>query len=88
VTAASAIETTMSEHLLLDKCRLILSRLRPDGRTPMMRFNFSDWARSDYEALDRVLSRCDPPTCRYILHADEGILVGSEGWRTGPLQVR
>jgi hypothetical protein len=67
---------------------MILSRLRPDGRTPMMRFMFADWSRNDYEALDRLLQRANPPTCRYVLPADEGILVGSAGWSVGPLAVR
>lgn len=77
----------MPEATLNDKCRLILSRLRPDGRTPMMRFNFADWDRGDYEALDRMLQRANPPTCRYVLPADEGILVGSAGWRVASLPL-
>jgi hypothetical protein len=79
---------TMPEDLLREKCQRILSRMRRDGRTPMMRFLFANWSRPDYEALDRLLARCDPPTCRYILPADEGILVGSEGWCVGPIPLR
>jgi hypothetical protein len=54
----------------------------------MMRFTFSDWSRDDYEAVDRLLQRFKPPTCRYVLPEDEGILVGSAGWTVGPLAVR
>ena len=78
----------MSEDVLMQKCRDILARLRPQGRTPMMRFNFRDWTRADYEALDGRLATCEVGTSRYVLPNDEGILVGSAGWVVAPLAVR
>jgi hypothetical protein len=68
------------EDVLMQKCRDILARLRPEGRTPMMRFIFRDWTRADYEALDCRLAACEVGTSRYVLPDDEGILVGSTGW--------
>jgi len=68
------------EEMLTQKCREILGRLRPEGRTPMMRFFFRGWCRADYEALDQRLAGAGVPTSRCLLPADEGILVGSEGW--------
>jgi hypothetical protein len=70
----------MSEDVLMQKCRDILARLRPQGRTPMMRFIFRDWTRADYEALDYRLAACEVGTSRCVLPDDEGILVGSAGW--------
>jgi hypothetical protein len=78
----------MSEDVLIQKCRDILGRLRPEGRTPMMRFIFRDWTRADYEALDGRLAACEVGTSRYILPNDEGILVGSAGWSVAPLSIR
>jgi hypothetical protein len=78
----------MSEDVLMQKCRDILARLRPQGRTPMMRFSFRDWTRADYEALDGRLATCETRTSRYVLPDDEGILVGSAGWVVAPLAVR
>lgn len=71
------------------KCAEILGRLRQDGRTPMMRFNFNGWTRADYEALDRHLAGAEVPTSRCLLPGDEGILVGSAGWCPAPhLRIR
>jgi hypothetical protein len=78
----------MSEDVLMQKCRDILARLRPEGRTPMMRFIFRDWTRADYEALDCRLAACEVGTSRYVLPDDEGILVGSAGWPVAPLMRR
>jgi hypothetical protein len=78
----------MSNEILSLKYREILARLRPEGRTPMMRFTFRHWTRRDYEALDARLMVADVRTSRYILPDDEGILVGSEGWSVGPLARR
>jgi hypothetical protein len=75
----------MSEDVLMQKCRDILARLRPQGRTPMMRFIFHDWTRADYEALDGRLAICEVRTSRYVLPDDEGMLVGSAGWSVAPL---
>jgi hypothetical protein len=78
----------MSEDVLMQKCHDILARLRPRGRTPMMRFIFRDWTRADYEALDGRLATCEVGTTRYVLPDDEGILVGSAGWIVAPLVRR
>jgi hypothetical protein len=78
----------MSDQILTTTCSAILARLRPEGRTPMMRFTFHGWARRDYEALDARLILAEVRTSRYILPDDEGILVGSEGWSVGPLARR
>jgi hypothetical protein len=78
----------MSEDVLIQKCRDILGRLRPEGRTPMMRFSFRDWTRADYEALDCRLAACEVVTSRCVLPNDEGILVGSAGWTVAPLAIR
>jgi hypothetical protein len=57
----------MHEDMLTQKCRRILDRLRPEGRTPMMRFIFSGWTRGDYEALDHRLAGAEIPTSRCLL---------------------
>jgi hypothetical protein len=89
ITDAGALKgNSMSEDVLIQKCRDILARLRPEGRTPMMRFIFRDWTRADYEALDCRLAACEVGTSRYVLPDDEGILVGSAGWTIAPLVRR
>jgi hypothetical protein len=78
----------MGDAVVSEKCRQILARLRPEGRTPMMRFVFMHWTRPDYETLDRWLAAATVETSRYILPDDEGILVGSAGWGLAPLARR
>lgn len=78
----------MSHDQVMGKCREILARLRPEGRTPMMRFIFEGWTRADYEALDQLLAQAEVETSRCILPGDEGILVGSGGWRPAQLVLR
>ena len=51
------------EDMLIQKCAAIIGRLRPEGRTPMMRFIFNGWTRGDYEALDHRLAGAGTPTC-------------------------
>jgi hypothetical protein len=78
----------MTDEVVSQRCRYILARLRPEGRTPMMRFVFPGWTHAAYEALDRRLAAAAVGTSRFILPDDEGILVGSPGWETAPLGRR
>lgn len=74
----------MTEDELTQKLQRILTRLRTERWTPMMRFAFLDWTHADYEALDGRLGVSPVPTRRCVLPEDHGILVGCGSERTPP----
>lgn len=81
-------QPTITEGEIREKASYILGGFQPDLETPARRFCFRSWHRADYQALDRLLAHAPLPTSRFVLPADEGILVASAGIVLRDLPIR